>query len=73
MNEIKHKNNSQHFAKLQTNLLLKKLLEENKNDNKKSWRIINEVMRNKKNSQTYPSEFTQNGIQLTNNTDIVNE
>ena len=30
-------------------------------------------MRNKKNGQTYPSEFTQNGIRLTNNTDIVNE
>ena len=30
-------------------------------------------MRNKKNSQIYPSEFTQNGIRLTNNTDIVNE
>ena len=30
-------------------------------------------MRNKKNSQTYPSEFTQNGIRLTNNTDIVNK
>ena len=30
-------------------------------------------MRNKKNCQTYPSEFAQNGIQLANNTDIVNE
>ena len=30
-------------------------------------------MRNKTNSQTYPTEIIQNGIQLTNNTDIVNE
>ena len=48
-------------------------LEENKNDDKKSFKMINEVMRNKKNCQTYLSEFIKNGIQLTNNTDIVNE
>ena len=47
----------------------KKLLEENK----KSLTIINEVMRYMINGHTYLSEFTQNCIQLTNNTDIVNE
>ena len=35
--------------------------------------IINELMRNKKICPTCPSEFTQNGTRLTNNTDIVNE
>ena len=40
-----------------------KLLEENK----KSLKIINEVMRYMINGHTYLSEFTQNCIQLTNN------
>ena len=66
---MKHKNNLVNILRNNKRAYYNKLLEENK----KSWRIINEVMRNKKNSQTYPSEFTQNGIRLTNNTDIVNE
>ena len=76
MNEIKHKkyrNNLVNILRHNKRTYYNKLLEENKNGDKKSWRIINEVMRNKKNSQTYASEFTQNGIRLTNNTDIVNE
>ena len=73
MNEIRHKNNLVHIMLNYKQTYYNKLLEDNKNDNKKSWRIINEVMRNKNNSQTYPLEFAQNGIRLTNNTDIVNE
>ena len=76
MNEIyhkKYKNNLVNILRNHKRTYYNKSLKENKTDNNKFWRIINEVMRNKKNSQTYTSEYTQNGIRLTNNTDIENE
>ena len=73
INEIKHKMYKDNLVNILPNCkqtYYSKLHEENKNDNKKSWKIINQLTRNKKNCKTYPSEFTKNGIRLTNNTDI---
>ena len=73
MNEIKHKNNLVNILRNYRRTYYNKILDENKNHNKKSWRIINKVMRNNKNSQTYTSEFTKNGSRVRNITDVVNE
>ena len=61
INEIKHKMYKNNLVNILQNCkqtYYNKLVEENKNYNKKSWKIINEVMRNKKNCQTYPLELT---------------
>ena len=49
-----HKNKLVHILKNCKQTYYNKLLEENKND-KKLWKIINKVMRNKKSCQTYTS------------------
>ena len=48
MNEIKHKNNLVNILQNNIQTYYNKLLEENENNRKKSWRIINEVIRRKK-------------------------